>query len=112
METGDGFLSPPTAPQAGLSLPVLDLNGPKVLPSAGLEVAALPKDENDQGNIVKAAATAVNGLASGAFKLSPEQIHNAPAGVTVPSMRHPEPKMKVCIYCRSRPSFKRLPVRG
>lgn len=105
MDPGDGFLSPPAAPQAAVSLPVLDLSGPKVLPSAGLAVTALPKDENDEGNIFKDDATAVNVLAPGAFNLSSEQTHNAPAGVTVPPMPHPEPNMKVCINCRLRISF-------
>jgi len=102
MEPGDGFLSPPAAPQAGLSHPVLDLNGPKVLPSTEMAVEAPLNDENDQGNIFEAATTAVNGLASD--NLSPEQDHNAPAGATDPSMRHPELNMKVCIYCRLRTS--------
>jgi hypothetical protein len=111
MDLGDdGFLSPPAAPQV-VSLPVLDLNGPKVLSSAGLAVTALPKDENDQGNIIKAAnATAINAMAPGAFNLSLEnQItgENAAAGVTGSQMPHPEPSMKVSKHTCLQIAFSR-----
>ena len=104
MDPADGFLSPPAVPQAAVKLPVLDLNGP----SAGLAVpAANPADENDQGNIVMTLdAPGVNGLTPEAYAiLSPEQTHNAPAGVTGPQMPHPEPNMKVCIHICLRCAF-------
>ena len=99
MDPGVGLFSPPTALPQAVSLPLLDLNETRVTPSAGVAVAALPKDENDQGNIFKPAnATVANGLATAAFNPSPEQTLNAPAGVTGATMPHPESNTKVRIH--------------
>jgi hypothetical protein len=106
MDLGEGFLSPPAAPQADVSRPVLDLNGPKVFPTAGFPMAALSKDENDQGNTLKVAdAAAVNGLAPAQFNLSPNQTLKAPAGVSGPPTSHPEPSIKVSIHICLRIAF-------